>query len=64
MAECVEQNWQYVIENWNVIASMITFALGVGGGFVLRVVMTKDSSSVNNKNISAGGDFNGRDRFN
>lgn len=63
MLECIDQNWTFLIDNWNVFFSFLSFLLGGASGFTLHVFLKKDKSSVKNKKIIVGGDFVGRDRY-
>lgn len=61
MNECCDQSLEFIIENWNAIASVISFFVGGVGGFMLKVVINRNKTSIKNKNISVSGDFAGRD---
>lgn len=63
MIECVDQNWSFIVDNWNIFSSVLAFLCGGAGGFFLHVFIKKDNSSVKNKKIIVGGDFVGRDRY-
>lgn len=62
MVECIDQNWSFIVENWNVFFSILSFLLGGASGFTIHMIIKKDKSTVENKDIIAGRDFVGRDR--
>lgn len=63
MLDFVKDHWNQIVENWNIIASIVSFFIGGTFGYCFHILVNKDKSSVKNKVRSVKGNFVGRDNY-